>query len=72
MDALERLLMDVRERLSDLVQLAGPWGPLVAGLAALLLVIGRRYHFISCSGVLMLLALVAFVFTIRAIQLGRF
>ena len=72
MDALERLLMDVRERLTDLVQLAGPWGPLVAGLAALLLVIGRRYHFISWSGVLMLLALAAFAFTIRAIHLGRF
>ena len=72
MDALERLLMDVRERLGDLVQLTGPWGPVVAGLAALLLEIGRRYHFISWSGVLMLLALAAFAFTIRAIHLGRF
>jgi hypothetical protein len=72
MVALERLLADVRERLGHLAQLAGPWGPLVAAAAALLLVIGRRYHFISWPGILMLLALAAFAFTLRAIHLGRF
>ena len=71
MDALEALLEDMRARLIDLVQFAGPRGAVVIGLAALLLVIGRRYHFISCGGVLMLLALALFLCTLRAVYLGR-
>lgn len=71
MDALEVLLEDVRERLTDLVQFAGPWGPIAVGLAALLLVIGKRYGFMSCSGVLLLLALALFALTLRVTYLGR-
>ena len=71
MDALDALLEDMRGRLTDLVQFAGPWGLIVLGLAAALLVIGRRYHFISCAGVLLLLTLVLFAFTLRAAYLGR-
>jgi len=71
MDALEALLEDMRGRLTDLVQFAGPWGLIVIALGAVLLVIGRRYHFISCGGVLLLLALALFAFTLRAVYLGR-
>jgi hypothetical protein len=71
LDALEALLEDMRARLTDLVQFAGPWGPFAIGLAALLLVIGKRYHFISCAGVLMLFALALFLCTLRAAYLGR-
>lgn len=72
MDALGVLLEDMRERLIDLVQLAGPWGSIAVTLAVLLLVIGRRYHLISVPGIVLLLAFALFAFTLRALHLGKF
>lgn len=71
-DGLDGLLAEMWARLTDLVHFAGPWGPFAVWLAALLLVIGRRYHFISFPGVLLLLAVALFLLTIRAIEWGRF
>jgi MFS superfamily sulfate permease-like transporter len=71
-DGLDGLLADMWARLTDLVHFAGPWGPVALSLAALLLVIGRRYRFISFPGVLLLLALAVFLLIIRAVKLGRF
>ena len=70
-DRLDGLLADMWARLTDLVHVAGPWGPLAVWVAALLLVIGRRSRFISCPGVLLLLAVAAYLLTIHATRLGR-
>jgi hypothetical protein len=72
MGELHGLLAEMWGRLTDLAQLAGPWGPSALPIAALLVVIGRRYRFISVPGVIMLLVLAVYALTIRAIHLGTF
>ena len=72
MDGWQGLLADMWARLTDLVHFAGPWGPLALWLAAFLVVISRRSRFISVPGVILLLAVGAFLLTIRAIEFGRF
>ena len=68
---LEALLEDMRGRFTDLVQFTGPWGPIALSLASLLLVIGRKYRFISWSGVVLRLAFAFVAFTLRELYLGR-
>lgn len=68
---LESLIEDMRGRLTDLVQFAGPWGPIALCLASLVLVIGRKYRFISWSGVVLLLAFAFVALTLRELYLGR-
>jgi hypothetical protein len=72
MDGLQGLLADMWVRLTDLVRFAGPWGPLALWLAAFVLLIARRSRFISCPGVLLLLAVALYLLTIRASALNRF
>jgi hypothetical protein len=72
MGELQELLAETLGRLTDLAHLARPWGLPALPIAALLLVIGRRYRFISVPGVIMLLVLALYALTIRAIRLGTF
>jgi hypothetical protein len=57
---------------TNLEHFAGPWGPAALWLAALILVIGRRSRVISLPAILVLLAVAAFLLTLRAMEVGRF
>jgi hypothetical protein len=71
-DGLDGLLAEMWVRLTDLVRFAGPWGPFAVWLAALVLVISRRHRFITLPGILLLLAVAAYLLTMRASEFGRF